>query len=85
MQSNKKHLTLNVSRQKIRRVLSSSENLKYSKMQPKLPLTKNLKQARFQYALENVTWTSEWDQVIFSDEKNLTWMVLMVITIIGII
>ena len=48
---------------------------KKRKGQPKL--TKLHKKNRLNFATEKIEWYQEWDQIIFSDEKNSIWTVLM--------
>ena len=66
----KNTLGLDVDRRTVVNVLKSSEILKFTKMQGKPPLSPDHKKARFDFAVDHVTWTKEWNNVIFSDEKK---------------
>lgn len=66
----------------VRRVLLSCKNIKRLKLKKKPPLTTKHKAERLRFAKDRVHWKKKWRRVLFSDEKNLTWMVLMVFSII---
>lgn len=59
--------------------------LKHMKLARKPPLKPQHKVARLDWCREHMSWTKEWECVLFSDEKNLTLMVLTVSAIIGTI
>ena len=61
---------LPVHRQTVWRVLKSAPHLKFKKLKGKPPLTNKHKQARLERAEEWMAWTTEWNKVVFSDEKN---------------
>jgi len=52
------------------RVLHNSTTLKFQKMKGKPALTPEHKNQRFNFALNHVTWSEEWKNVVFSDEKK---------------
>ena len=66
----KAKLGLQTSRQTISRVLSSSENINFAKMKAKPPLTEKHKETRLAWAKERMTWSAQWDKIVFSDEKK---------------
>lgn len=66
----KAYLGLNMHKRTIRRYLSCSGELKYIKMQGKPKLTANHKIKRKEWALNHIDWTTEWEHVVFSDEKK---------------
>ena len=66
----KDRLSLQISPRTIRRYLSDSEHLKYSKLISKPPLTQDHKLQRLDFSKLHLTWNRNWDDVIFSDEKK---------------
>ena len=52
------------------RVIKKSPNLKYVKRQHKLALNQNQINARMKFAKIYMSWTEEWNRVVFSDEKK---------------
>lgn len=65
-----KELNVQASLRTVQRVLSSSDHLKYQKIQIKPPLTEAHKAARLGFCNKYLTWTNDWRKVIFSDEKK---------------
>lgn len=65
-----RNLNLPVSARRVRQILKSDKNLKFTKMLKKPPLTQHHKNARLAFAEKHIHWTSEWNNVIFSDEKR---------------
>lgn len=70
LRSVKKTLSLDVSPSSLLNLVRSHSTLKFVKFKGKPGLKPNHIQKRFDFALEHVTWTSEWDRVVFSDEKK---------------
>lgn len=66
----RKELNLPVHSSTIRRVLASEENLQYVKRKSSPELKIHHIEARLKFAEEKVFWKSEWDNIIFSDEKK---------------
>jgi hypothetical protein len=79
----KAKINSSASRRTISLRISESPYFEYLKMKKKPPLKQEHKDARLRWAREQMTWDEEWDQILLSDEKNLTLMVLMVGDIIG--
>uniref|UniRef100_A0A915EMY8 Uncharacterized protein n=1 Tax=Ditylenchus dipsaci TaxID=166011 RepID=A0A915EMY8_9BILA len=52
-------------------------------MKATLNLTDQHLRDRLEFARLHMSWTHEWESVIFSDEKSLISMVLMALVIIG--
>ena len=48
-------------------------------------LTRQNADRRLKWATEKVGWSIEWENVIYSDEKSLTWMFQAVGVVIGVI
>lgn len=65
-----KVLELPVTVRRVQQVLQEDKRLKWTKKSLKPPLTKCHKAARLDFALNHMTWTGEWRNVIFSDEKK---------------
>ncbi|OXA39388.1 Transposable element Tc3 transposase [Folsomia candida] len=63
-------LQLPVSRSTIGRVLNNSPHIEYEKMKGKPPLTSTHKANRLEWARKHMTWSKEWDSIVFSDEKK---------------
>lgn len=63
-------LQLPVTTRRVQQILSSNENLKWYKRLGKPNLTKQHKLHRFHFAEKYISWTDEWKNVIFSDEKK---------------
>ena len=63
-------LDVNCSRTTNYNTLKNNKNLKFAKMKRKPPLKQVHKDARLKYANEHMSWTSEWQNVIFADEKK---------------
>lgn len=63
-------LKLPVTARRVRQILSEDKNLKFKKRLSKPPLNNAHKKDRMTFAEEHMSWTSEWNKVIFSDEKK---------------
>jgi transposase len=66
----KNKLQLQASRRTISRVLTSSSTVEFVKMKAKPPLTENNKQTRLEWAKQRMSWTDQWNKIVFSDEKK---------------
>lgn len=66
----KDKLNLPVTPRQISRILSTSPNIKWTKLQGKPRLTAVHREKRLDFAKKYMSWTSEWQKVIFSDEKK---------------
>lgn len=66
----KSMLNLPVSARRIRQLLHDTPHLQFKKRKGAPTLTATHKEARLFWARETVGWTSNWDRVIFSDEKK---------------
>lgn len=64
---------------RVRHILSNDQHLVFKKRLPKPPLKDVHRKARLKFSRKYMSWTSEWKNVIFSDEKSLTWTDLMVL------
>lgn len=51
-------------------LLQSNKNLEYRKLLTKPMLSKSNIEVRKQFAIDHMSWTSEWKKIIFSDEKK---------------
>lgn len=63
-------LDLPVTTRRVQQVLSNSENLEWRKRLGKPNLTERHKLNRFEFAKKYISWTEEWKNVLFSDEKK---------------
>lgn len=63
-------LCLKVSRWTVNRTLRDSGNLQYQKKKSSPALTKEHKAKRLEWARQHMTWKSEWNKVVWSDEKK---------------
>lgn len=63
-------MNLPVTPRRVRQILSANENLKFKKPIKKPPLTSRHRDARIAFARKHISWTKEWENVIFSDEKK---------------
>ena len=59
-----------VCKQTILNYIHISPNLKRRRIETKPPLTNQHKVDRLEFAREHMTWTTEWESIIFSDEKK---------------
>ena len=69
---------LQASKWTILRCLQRCPHLDHRKKLVKPPLTIAHKQARADWCIPRLLWNEEWRRIIFSDEKSLIWMDLMV-------
>jgi len=69
----KRKLDLNCSSKTVLRVINASPNMTYLKKKSKPPLNKVHKEQRLSWARNHMSWTSEWNNVIFSDEKKFNF------------
>jgi transposase len=63
-------MNLKASRWTVNRVISRSKVLKKKKKKRSPPLKKSHKDARLKWAKDHMTWNTEWQQVVWSDEKK---------------
>jgi transposase len=56
------------------RAVKATGNVEYCKGQRKPAWKPHHLLARLQFATSYITWTNEWDKVVFSDEKSGIWM-----------
>lgn len=68
----KADLNVPTTTRRIRQILQQSEKVKWLKRKKKPKLKPHHKQARLKFAKKHMHWRSEWQNVIFSDEKNVT-------------
>ena len=61
----------------VRRVLLSCKDIKRLKLKKKPSLTTKHKVERLRFANERIHWKKKWTRVLFSDEKDSTWMFLL--------
>lgn len=66
----KAHLQLSITTRRIQQILSGSKAVKWTKRKPKPLLKQHHKNARLKFAHNHMSWTTEWRNVIFSDEKK---------------
>ena len=66
----KNDLDLNVSRKIIRRILTSSPNVSYEKIERKPSLSNVNKLKRLDFARSYNSWNEEWRNIVWSDEKK---------------
>lgn len=66
----KEELSLPITNKRVAQILRGSNHLKYTKKAKKPNLTPVHVEARLKFAKKYMSWTSEWDKVIFSDEKK---------------
>lgn len=57
----------------VRRIINAAEHLKRIKLQKKPPLNQQRKELRLNFCKEHMTWKSEWNKVVFSDEKKFNF------------
>lgn len=63
-------LELPVSTRRVQQILKSSGRFRWTKMLQKPAMKPGHKQARLDFAHTHMSWTKEWEYVIFSDEKK---------------
>ena len=73
---------LKVSPRTVRQLLHNNGFI-WKKKQQVPALKDRHKQSRFEFTRMYQTWSSEWKSILFSDEKNSTWMVRMDSNITG--
>ena len=66
-----KILKLPVTTRRVQQILQQDNRLKWTKRSLKPPLTQEHKRARLEFAQNHMTWSEEWKDTIFSDEKSL--------------
>lgn len=66
----KEKLDVNCSVRTIQRIRQQAPHLKRKKMLRKPALKDHHKKARMSFAEKHVSWTSQWNDVVFSDEKK---------------
>lgn len=54
----------------VQRVISNAKHIKRLKLKKKTPLNQLRKMQRLVFCRSNMTWTKEWERVVFSDEKK---------------
>lgn len=66
----KQKLDLPVTRQHVAAILKGSRQVKWGKPKKKPALKQHHKTNRLEFAKRHMAWTTEWNKVIFSDEKK---------------
>lgn len=66
----KEKLDVPVTPRQIARILNQSPNIKWKKLQGKPKLNLTHKQNRLKFARKYMEWKTEWQNVVFSDEKK---------------
>ena len=66
----KAQLSLEISKRRVRQILSSDKNIRYDNMLKVPQLKSTHKHARLEFAEKYKFWTHEWEKIIFSDEKK---------------
>ncbi|KAK2581558.1 hypothetical protein KPH14_005209 [Odynerus spinipes] len=66
----KKILELPVTTRRVQQILQQDNRLKWTKRSLKPPLTQEHKRARLEFARNHMSWSEEWKDTIFSDEKK---------------
>ena len=62
---------IQVSKSTLSRIVNIYNVLKYEKRKPQSPMTKNHQQNRLDWEKDHISWKSEYERVIFSDEKKI--------------
>ena len=65
-----KKLSLPITSRRVQQILKNSPGIKYKKQCKKPLLKQTHKEKRLQFAKSHMSWTKEWFDVIFSDEKK---------------
>lgn len=65
-----KELDLPISKYQVSRILKGTNHFKYTKRMTKPALQPRHQEARLEWAKKHVHWTTEWTNVVFSDEKK---------------
>jgi len=63
-------LNISITSRSVRQILNDSKQFKWTKRQCKPSLKKHHLSSRLHFARKYMSWTSEWHNVIFSDEKK---------------
>lgn len=66
----KEKLDFPVTTRHIARILSSTPNVKWTKLKSKPRLTKVHKESRLKFPRKHMPWTTDWRKTIFCDEKK---------------
>lgn len=66
----KKELGVSITVRRIQQVLHNTPHLKWTKRMKKPQLKAHHKTARLEFARNHISWTSDWQNVVFSDEKK---------------
>ena len=61
----------------VRRVLLSCKDIKRLRLKKKPPLITKHKVERLRFAKEKMHWKKKWRRVLFLDEKDSIWTILM--------
>lgn len=78
-------LNLPVTSKHVAHILRTDANIKWKKPKCKPILKQHHKEKRLKFSRKYMKWTDEWKKIIFSDEKNLIWAVLIRTLAIGMI
>lgn len=66
----RRELQLPCTSRTVRNVLQKNPNVRYAKVKSHLPLTKQHKTDRVEFAKKHVSFGTQWEDVVFSDEKK---------------
>lgn len=61
---------LPITPRRVQQILATSNRLKWKKMKSKPALTNRHKVARLDFAKQHMSWSENWNKVVFSDEKK---------------
>jgi len=67
---------INISREEVRKVLIASEHMKYGKVNKRQFLSRKHQSSRIEWAINKVGWNKQWNNALFSDEKNRLCLLL---------